>query len=169
MYKIFRDYFFSNKMIKGQRKASVNFLLVFFDKQKLDEAILYSRTNKAFQYCVIYSVDDLCTDRKNYKVFIRFNHSIRLPKSICDKIMVKPGIRSKKKIDQWLKCDEAVKICEYGEFYGKRKTKDQLEAEKNNIKKAKLEEIDEKLILKDANSSESSEKSNENSKNSENI
>lgn len=144
-------------MIKGQRKASVNFLLEFFDKQKLDETLFYSRTNKAFQYCIIYSVDDLCSDRKNYKAFIRFNHSIRLPKNICDKIMVRPGIRSKKKIDQWLKCDDAIKICEYGEFYGKRKTKEQLETEKNNLKKAKLEENAEKLDQKVINSPENSE------------
>ena len=131
----------------SQKKGSVNFLITFPEKKDLETAILYAKMRNGFQYLVCYSYKEESSALTKYRLFLRFNFSIRLPNEPFNKAVVEMGLRSMKKIKQWLKADNAIKMIEIGEYFGKQRDIDEVykerEEEKDKeiaIKKKKIEE-----------------------------
>lgn len=147
-------------MITTRKKGSVNFLLIFLDKNDVDQALFFTKTRNGFQYALGYSFEDSCSQSTRYKLFIRFNFSIRLPNNPFNKAVSITGVRSMKKILQWLRSDNATKFVEIGEYYGKRLDRNvvykERENEKSLFQKRKLPDSEDSSPSKD-------EKSNKNS------
>ena len=136
-------------MINTQKKGSVNFLIIFTEKRDVDDALFYAKTRNGFQYALCYSYQDGSSQLPRYKMFIRFNFSVRLPNQPFNRALITTGIRSMKKIKQWLKADNSTKILELGEYYGKKKDIDEVyqerEEEKMDLEKKKITENEEKI------------------------
>lgn len=107
-------------MINNQKRGSVNFLLTFLEKEDVDNALFYAKTRNGFQYALGFSFFDGVNQLTRYKLFLRFNFSIRLPNNPFNKAVTISGVRSMKKILQWLQSNDATKFIEIGEYHGKR-------------------------------------------------
>lgn len=153
-------------MINSQKKGSVNFLLTFLEKDDLDKALLYVKNRNGFQYALVYSYEDASSQLTRYKLFIRFNFSVRLPNDPFNKAVTITGVRSMKKILQWLKSENATKTLELGEYYGKKYNINivyqEREVEKSLFKKRKIPDSEDNSSQKDEKSTSNVEKSNKN-------
>lgn len=154
-------------MINTRKKGSVNFLLIFLDKNDVDRALFFAKTRNGFQYALGYSFEDGCSQLTRYKLFIRFNFSVRLPNIPFNKAVSISGVRSMKKILQWLRSDNATKFVEIGEYYGKRLDRNvvykERENEKSLFQKRKMPDSEDSSPSKDEKSAPNDEKSNKNS------
>lgn len=154
-------------MSDTRKKGSVNFLLLFLDKNDMDQAIFFAKTRNGFQYALGYSFEDGCSQLTRYKLFIRFNFSIRLPDDPFKRAVAITGVRSMKKILHWLRSENATKFLEIGEYYGKKYDINvvykEREKEKSLLQKRKMPDSDDNSSQADEKSASNDENSNKNS------